>query len=460
MGSENIKETYIEPLKKLEQAYQQYLRFINEALVYDEDIHEVFINPNVSEGLARCFKALEEAGKRMTKTTEKINAHRKMNGKQVNLRYGNLGKYQGHYLESHSEYEETIKEIQSSYTLIQAKGKKIRFLVSEIQVLEKSYQDAKEAYEAESKKYEADALELAASYMEQFENGKELIMDVDLAMNYAYIAERDGYTKPMMMEASNQTIELTQAIHPLLLHNQMEQQPIFNNVNITPQKHFIIVTGPNMGGKSTYLKLIGITILMAQIGMFIPAKSGKISIRTALNVRIGAADSLLENREMKHIFDKASPYALCLIDELGRGTNAIEGEAIARSMATELIDIKQYGMVLFATHFHGLTNLAETFPRDVHNLRVGIQETKQGLVLTYKVEEGASAKSFGFHVAQNSAFPFEVIERAKEIAEERKRTNQEDWADPRPFKKCRTEHPLKQIFKAFTHLDFSQDREG
>jgi DNA mismatch repair protein MutS len=206
----------------------------------------------------------------------------------------------------------------------------------------------------------------------------------------------------------------------------------------------LLITGPNMGGKSTYLRQAAMLVLMAQMGCFVPAESMRFGLVDRIYTRIGASDNVARGRstfmvemmETATILNTATDKSLILLDEMGRGTATFDGLSLAWA-TVEYLHAETKARTLFATHYHELTMLAEKLPR-VRNLRVGIKETPNGIVFLYTIEPGAASKSYGIEVARLAGLPAAVIERAKHVLrqhekQERKNVQVETVAEPEPM---------------------------
>src|SRR5690625_1822661 len=194
-----------------------------------------------------------------------------------------------------------------------------------------------------------------------------------------------------------------------------------NNMFLEQEKNMLLITGPNMSGKSTYMRQLALTAIMGQIGCFVPCDEAELFIFDQIFTRIGAADDLVagqstfmvEMLEAKHALTYATSKSLILLDEIGRGTSTYDGMALAQAIV-EYIHDHIHAKTLFSTHYHELTSLEQSLPR-LKNIHVRAEEHDDKIVFLHKVEAGASDESYGVHVAQLAKLPPTLIERAKEI---------------------------------------------
>ncbi|MCL4140683.1 UNVERIFIED_CONTAM: hypothetical protein GTU68_047999 [Idotea baltica] len=234
-----------------------------------------------------------------------------------------------------------------------------------------------------------------------------------------------SYYKNWILPVLNETNELSiiEGEHPVL-ESILSNDYIPNSIEFlknSPKTY--ILTGPNMGGKSTYLRQAALIIVLAHMGMSVPAKKATIGIVDKIFARIGASDDLLEGestfmvemRETSYILNQATEKSLILIDELGRGTATKDGQAIAYAVLNYLVE-KIKARTIFATHFHELCKNVE----GISNIRVGLNETNQGLVLTHKIEAGFAKKSFGLEVAKRAGLPDSILNLASKVIDKNK----------------------------------------
>lgn len=246
------------------------------------------------------------------------------------------------------------------------------------------------------------------------------VAQLDVLSNLAEIAYTRHYTRPQLQNKDNITIK--NGRHPVVEENLVSERFVPNDVNLnTSDRRFAIITGPNMGGKSTYMRQLAVLVIMAQMGSFIPADSAVIGIVDRIFTRVGAADDLAggqstfmtEMLELAAIIAHATPKSLIILDEVGRGTSTHDGLSIAQA-ASEYIHSKIKARTLFATHYHELTDLENDY-EGIFNLSVSVLETDTQISFLKKVLPGRANKSYGIHVAELAGLPQPLIRRARKL---------------------------------------------
>ncbi|OGL51519.1 MAG: DNA mismatch repair protein MutS [Candidatus Schekmanbacteria bacterium RIFCSPLOWO2_12_FULL_38_15] len=245
---------------------------------------------------------------------------------------------------------------------------------------------------------------------------------LDVLANLAEVAYRNNYIKPEIEDDG--IISIKDGRHPVLESLYPEERFIPNDTCLDSEENkVIIITGPNMAGKSTYMRQVALIVILAQTGSFIPAKEAHIGIVDRIFTRVGAADNLVkgqstfmvEMQETANILNNATSKSLILLDEIGRGTSTFDGLSIAWAVAEYIHDKNRIGAkTLFATHYHELTELASTLPA-VKNFNIAVKEWNDEIIFLRKIVEGGADKSYGIQVARLAGLPREVIERAKEV---------------------------------------------
>jgi DNA mismatch repair protein MutS len=252
-----------------------------------------------------------------------------------------------------------------------------------------------------------------------------VVAEVDLLANFAHLAALRRYVRPTL--AQEPVLEAVAARHPVIeqwMEDTREGRFIANDVYLDAGDagpSLLLITGPNMGGKSTYLRQAAMLVLMAQMGCFVPAQSLRLGLVDRIYTRIGASDNVARGRstfmvemtETATILNTATRRSLILLDEMGRGTATFDGLSLAWA-TVEYLHAETGARTLFATHYHELTMLAEKLKR-MRNLRVGVKEAAGGIVFLHHIEPGAASKSYGIEVARLAGLPAAVIERAKHV---------------------------------------------
>jgi DNA mismatch repair protein MutS len=259
----------------------------------------------------------------------------------------------------------------------------------------------------------------------QIRRSSAAVAEADLLANFAHLAAFRRYVRPTIVDEP--VIEAVAGRHPVIeqwMEDMREGRFIANDLYLNAAgdgPSLLLITGPNMGGKSTYLRQAAMLVLLAQMGCFVPAQSLRFGLVDRIYTRIGASDNVARGRstfmvemtETATILNTATSKSLILLDEMGRGTATFDGLSLAWA-TVEFLHAETKGRTLFATHYHELTMLAEKLPR-VRNLRVGVKEAAGGIVFLHNIEPGAASKSYGIEVARLAGLPPAVIERAKHV---------------------------------------------
>ena len=259
------------------------------------------------------------------------------------------------------------------------------------------------------------------SYINSILKTAKIISIIDVYTSLASLAKEDNYTKPIITEDG--IIDIKDGRHPVVEANLINESFIPNDTYLDNNKeHLLIITGPNMSGKSTYLRQTALIVLLAQIGSFVPASSARISIVDRIFARVGASDNiargestfLVEMNETAYILNHCTNKSLIIMDEIGRGTSTYDGLSIAWAIVEYLVgEENKKAKTLFATHYHELTMLEEL--DGVKNYKVSVEEYKDEIIFMKKVIEGSAESSYGIYAAKIAGAPNKVIKRASEI---------------------------------------------
>ena len=329
----------------------------------------------------------------------------------------------GYYLEvSKPNLHLVPADYERKQTLVNAE----RFTTPELKEYESKILDAQEKIVEIERRLFAELRSVIAGEAKRIRQTALALAEVDVLASLAHLAALRNYCRPQFDESAD--IEIVEGRHPVIEQQDFAgtaERFVPNDLFLNSTTHTVLVlTGPNMGGKSTYLRQAALIVILAQMGSFVPARSTRLGIVDRVFTRIGASDNLARGRstfmvemtETAAILHTATPKSLILLDEVGRGTSTYDGLAIAWA-AIEHIHARTRAKALFATHYFELTELADRLS-GVKNYHVSVKETGGGIVFLRRVEPGAADRSYGIEVAKLAGLPHEVIERAREVLAE------------------------------------------
>jgi DNA mismatch repair protein MutS len=300
-----------------------------------------------------------------------------------------------------------------------------RFTTPELKEYERKILTAHDRCIEVEKRIFAELRTLVLENASRIRRSSAAVAEADLLACFAHLAASRRYVRPQL--TGQLGLEAQAARHPVIeqwMEETREGRFIPNDLYLSAQEEgpsLLLITGPNMGGKSTYLRQAAMLVLMAQMGSFVPADAMRFGLVDRIYTRIGASDNVARGRstfmvemtETATILNTATPRSLILLDEMGRGTATFDGLSLAWA-TVEYLHAETRARTLFATHYHELTLLAEKLPR-VRNLRVGVKEAAGGIVFLHHIEPGAASKSYGIEVARLAGLPPAVIERARHV---------------------------------------------
>jgi DNA mismatch repair protein MutS len=324
----------------------------------------------------------------------------------------------GYYIEiSNSNLKSVPDDYMRKQTLVNAE----RFITPELKEYEEKVLTAEDKIkELEYELFYGVRMEVIKELKRILEIAKA-IAEIDCYSSFAFNAEKHNYCKPIISEEYG--IKIKNGRHPVI--ETINSSFVPNDLELDNEKKILLITGPNMGGKSTYLRQIALIVLMAQIGSFVPAESAVIGLVDRIFTRVGASDNLsagestflVEMQETSYILNHATERSLLILDEVGRGTSTYDGVSIAWAM-TEFIHDQISAKTLFATHYHELIELADKLPNAL-NVSVAVRENdNEGVVFLYKIVEGGIDKSYGIEVAKLAGLPVGLVSRARGVLKE------------------------------------------
>ena len=325
----------------------------------------------------------------------------------------------GYYLEVRNSHKDKVpEEWIRKQTLVNAE----RYITEELKELEVKILSANDKILALEQDLFNEVVVSLMDYVQIVQRNSKLIARVDVLLSFAKIALHNGYVKPELNESF--TLNIKDGRHPVIEKQlPVGEAYVSNDVYLdNDTQQIIMITGPNMSGKSALLRQTALIVLMAQMGSFVPAKSASLGIVDKIFTRVGASDNIslgestfmVEMNETASILNNVSDRSLILLDEIGRGTSTYDGISIAWAIAEFLHENKAKAKTLFATHYHELNEMTESFDR-IKNFNVSVKEVDKKILFLRKLKPGGSAHSFGIHVAKMAGMPNSLIRRANDI---------------------------------------------
>lgn len=393
------------------------------------DNHEYKIKPEFDESLRILARKLEKLEKDMQSElrsvaddlNQEIDKKLFLENHRVHGHVFRLTRNEAGCIRNKKQYPEAATQKNGVY-----------FATNALLNMRREHQQLTENYNRTQSGLVSEVVNVAASYCPIFEKLAGVLAHLDVIVSFAHVSIHapTSYVRPKMHPRGEGNTILKETRHPCM-EMQDDIQFITNDVSLVRgSSEFLIITGPNMGGKSTYIRQIGVIALMAQVGCFVPCSEAELTLFDSILARVGASDSQLkgvstfmaEMLETANILKSATSESLIIIDELGRGTSTYDGFGLAWAISEHIV--KEIGCFsMFATHFHELTALVEEYPQ-VQNLHVVAHigddggRDKREVTLLYKVDEGVCDQSFGIHVAELVRFPEKVVNMAKRKADE------------------------------------------
>ena len=336
----------------------------------------------------------------------------------------------GYYIEVRNTHKDKVpEEWIRKQTLVSAE----RYITEELKEYEAKILGAEEKIATLEQQLFTELLHFMLTYIQQVQQNAQQIAKLDCLCSFARTAKDNNYVRPQLDESTD--LEIKNGRHPVIEKQlPIGEEYIANDVVLNRnQQQIIMITGPNMSGKSALLRQTALIVLLAQMGSYIPAQNARIGVVDKIFTRVGASDNIsmgestfmVEMNETANILHNISERSLVLLDEIGRGTSTYDGISIAWAIAEYLHEHPAKPKTLFATHYHELNDMAETFER-IKNFTVSIKELKDTIIFLRKLVPGGSEHSFGIHVAKLAGMPTSVIHRANKMLKKLEQSHSSD----------------------------------
>ena len=359
----------------------------------------------------------------------------------------------GFYLEVRNSHKDKVpQEWIRKQTLVNAE----RYITEELKELEVKILSANDKIYTLEQNIFNDIVASLLDYVPVIQRNAHLVARLDVLLSFASIAQKNNYTKPVLDDSF--TLNIKDGRHPVIeKHLPIGDSYITNDVYLdNDTQQIIMITGPNMSGKSALLRQTALIVLMAQMGSFVPAKAASIGVVDKIFTRVGASDNIslgestfmVEMNETASILNNVSDRSLILLDEIGRGTSTYDGISIAWAIAEYLHENKTRAKTLFATHYHELNEMTDRFDR-IKNFNVSVKEVGKKILFMRKLKPGGSAHSFGIHVAKMAGMPVALIQRANDILSHLEKSHSSDEL----LSKAKTIQKESDVQLSFFQLD-------
>lgn len=411
----NLSATYIATLCQLLEPNPEVVNLLNKAII---DTPPLLIRDGgvLAEGYDAELDELRQLSAGASEFLIKLEMQEKATSQIPNLKVG-YNRVHGFYIEVSKSYAE---QVPSHYIRRQTLKNAERYITDELKHYEDKVLSAKErALAREKALYEA-LLSQLDLYRPSIQKTADALATLDILINFGERAQSLNFCQPNLITETG--IMIQQGRHPVI-EQALQARFIPNDVTLNEQRQMLLITGPNMGGKSTYMRQTAIITLMAHIGSFVPAQAVTLGPIDRIFTRIGASDDLASGRstfmvemtETAYILRHATPQSLVLMDEIGRGTSTFDGLSLAFACAQYILSNVK-ALTLFATHYFELTQLAEDFPT-CQNVHMAATEYEEDIIFLHEVKEGPASQSYGLQVAKLAGIPKPVLQQAKKYLE-------------------------------------------
>lgn len=364
----------------------------------------------------------------------------------------------GYYIEIRKGSLDAIKP-EFGYVRKQTLANAERFITDELKEKEELILHAQEEKIRLEAELFADLLNQIKVYLPKLHDLAQALATIDVLYALAVLAADHGYVRPQFHDGH--AIDIVEGRHPILDSMMKKKRYVSNNLHMDERQTISIITGPNMGGKSTYMRQNALLVIMAQIGSFVPARKADLPIFDQIFTRIGASDDILSGKstfmvemmEANHALQHATDRSLILFDEIGRGTSTYDGMALAQAMI-EYINENIHAKTLFSTHYHELTQLGE-HSEEIRNIHVDVHEEDDHVTFLYRVVDGKADKSYGINVARLAKLPEVILQRAGQLLDALEREENHGVYQPQMLVVEKDDPKQKEIMEMIDMIDIN-----
>ncbi|MBS8121598.1 DNA mismatch repair protein MutS [Candidatus Vampirococcus lugosii] len=420
---EYIQNNNFENININQEKINKILNFFNKIdIAISEQANEnEYIKEGYSEIIDNARNLANNSSELILKYQQEIVNHTKVNA--IKIKYI---KNQGYFIETSKKDCKDLEKTSNvnidkfDFVRVQTLKNQERYISTYLQNIQEEIFKSKEKLVQEQKKILENLLSDITILNQDLNELSEGIGFIDIFTNIADLSNKNGWCKPTITDIDQKKIDIKQGRHPVIeKYLPINENFVANDLFIDEKSTIQIITGPNMGGKSTYLRQNAIIVLLAHCGFFVPAKTAKISIVDGIYARVGSGDIIAKNQstfltemiELANIINNSSEKSFIILDELGRGTSTYDGVAIAKSIV-QFIAEKTKAKTMFATHYHELIDLEKKY-KNVKNYSVAVYENQKEVVFLKKIVKGGANKSYGIDVAKIAGLPNEILNNAK-----------------------------------------------
>ncbi|VDK81458.1 unnamed protein product [Litomosoides sigmodontis] len=419
-----VNDLCLEPLALAQLQFGKFMALIESTIdiSYFKENGSYRISPNIDEGLLDVAERMHEIERKCNALLKKVCSEITETVKLENT------EHHGFHFRVTLKAEKSIRW-SGMHILETSKGSGVRFTCNDLDVLNREYLKLSSQYEAIQSSFVEMVVETCSGYVSTFCELSEAIATIDTFVALSLVASESSfrYVRPQILNEDKQVLELRKCRHPVMEANPNFPQFISNDIIIGNEQGggamFLMLTGANMGGKSTYLRCCALSVLLAQMGSFVPCESARFSLIDGIHTRIGSCDYqckgvstfMAEMNDCASILELATCHSLVIVDELGRGTSTYDGFGLAWAIAEDIVSrVKCF--CIYATHYHELTGLGRVYPKQVKNICTATQIDENGqFILLYKIISGVAGRSFGLNIGKMIGLPDSVLQAASDM---------------------------------------------